>query len=420
MFQLHPEYPTVPRLNEAYTSLGKQHCTKIVKESGHDVSIHGLRADDIQNCWLQLKEFVDSRVTVTVNIDLGYWQAKYLQQKYNDLFTNDHEEKNECEVNFPSTLPRPQSQSKAVTVALSGRLRSTRTASEKIKRFCSGIIIKGAKLHCKTKYIKLWKERWANIKTEQNQIGVLVDFREMQSELDQVVVDVTVVSNESVKVNKAHNNIIWNENGSREMLSKHDVNLNAAQFAVLYQNLSICQEKVEKAHSSVIVELEMEPSQKLTALTLPGNDVALISAEITLIRLISSITPQQPVVEELLVCKDDITTLLFLTTKSTYYSKLITIADQYSVEISPIRDENVLKLRGTKTNVKIVEDRLHNLMSEVRSAVECTQLALSEHHYPIISTDSFKKALSEVQLERHIICSYHSSKKNTSTSIAKI
>ena len=100
----------------------------------------------------------------------------------------------------------------------------------------------------------------------------------------------------------------------------------------------------------MIVELEMEPSQKLTALTLPGNDVALISTEITLIRLISNITPQQPVVEELLVCKDDITILLFLTTKSTYYSKLITIADQYSVEISPIRDENVLKLRGTKTS----------------------------------------------------------------------
>ena len=85
MFQLHPEYPTVPRLNKAYTSLGKQHCTKIVKESGHGVSIHGLCTDDVQNCWLQLKEFVDSRVTVTVNIDLGYWQAKYLQQKYNDL-----------------------------------------------------------------------------------------------------------------------------------------------------------------------------------------------------------------------------------------------------------------------------------------------------------------------------------------------
>ena len=50
-------------------------------------------------------------------------------------------------------------------------------------------------------------------------------------------------------------------------------------------------------------------------------------------------------------------------------------------------------------------------MTEVRSAVECTQLAVSEHHYPILSTDSFRKALSEMQQERYIICSQHSSKK---------
>ena len=37
----------MPQLNEAFTSLGKKHCTKIVKDSGHGVSIPRLRADDI-------------------------------------------------------------------------------------------------------------------------------------------------------------------------------------------------------------------------------------------------------------------------------------------------------------------------------------------------------------------------------------
>ena len=409
VFQLRPEYPTVLQLNEAFISLGVKNCTKIAKESGHGVTIHGLRAIDIQNCWLQLKEFVDSRVTVTVNIDLGYWQVKFLQQKHTDLFTS--EEKNECEAKFPSfTLPRHQSQSMTVTVALTGKVRSTRTTSDKIKRFCSGIIVKSSTLHCKTKYIKLWKKRWENIKSEKSQIGILVDFREMQSESDQVVVDVTVVSNESIQVNKAHNDIILNENGSRERLCKHDVNLSTAQFEVLHHNLSIFQERIEKVHS-VIVELEVKSNQKLTLLTLPGNDAALVSAEIMLIGLISSLTPQQQPILKELVCKDDITILLFLTAKSIYFSRLKQIADQHSVEVLPIKDKKVLKLRGIETKIKIVEDKLNTLMTEVRSAVECTQLAVSEHHYPILSSDAFKKALSEIQQERHILCSHHSSRR---------
>ena len=405
-FQLRPEYPTVPQLDEAFTSLGKENYVKIVKESGHGVSIHGLRADDIHNCWLQLKEFVDSRVTVIVNIDLGYWQIKFLKQKYRELFTS--EEKNEHEIRFPSfTLPRPESQD--MTVVLTGRLRSTKRASDKVKTFCSAMIIKSAKLHCKTRYIKLWKKRWENITAEQNQMGVLVDFRETQSESDQVLVDVTVVSSDSTQTNKAYNDIILIENGSKEKLSKHNVNLNTAQFAVLCRNLSICREKVEKAHS-VVIELEMELNKKLTILTFPGNDAALTSAEIMLIRLISSLTPQQPTVKEL-VCKDDLTVLLFLTSKSMYFSRLKIIADQYSVEVLPIKDKKVLKLIGTETNIKIVEDKLNTLMTEVRSAVECTQLTVSEHHYSILSTDSFKKVFSEMQLEGHVICSHHSSKK---------
>jgi hypothetical protein len=397
----------VLQVNETFASLGKKYCTKVIKESGHSVSIHGLRAIDIQNCQLQLKEFVDSRVTVTVNIDLGYWQVKFLQQKYNDLFTS--EEKSECEAKFPSfTLSRHLSQSMTVTVALTGKLRSTTTASDKIKRFCSGVIIKRTKLHCKTKYAKLWKKRWENIKIEQNQIGVLVDFQETRSESGQVV-EVTVVSNESTQVHKAHNDIILNENGSRERLSRRDIDLNSSQFAVLHQNLSIFQKRVEKAYS-VMVELEVESNQKLTLLTLPGNDVELISAEIMLIRLISSLTPQQPIVKEL-VCKDDITILLFLTVKSTYVSRLKEISDQYFVEVLPIRDEKVLKLRGTETNVKKVEDKWNTLKTEVRSAIECTQLAVSEYHYPILSSDAFKKALSEIQQERHVLCSHHSSRK---------
>lgn len=156
----------------------------------------------------------------------------------------------------------------------------------------------------------------------------------------------------------------------------------------------------------------MESNQKVAMLTFSGNDAALTSAEILLYRLISSLAPQTPMVKEVtMVCKDDITILLFLTTKSTYFSRLKAIADQYSVEVLPLRDEKVLKLRGIEASIKTIEERLNTLMTEVRSAVECSQLAVSEHHYPILSTDSFKKALSEIQTERHITCSHHGNKK---------
>ena len=408
MFQLHPEYPTVPQLHEAFASLGKEYCTKIVKESGHGVNIYGLSGDDIQNCWVKLKEFVDSRVTITMSIDLGYWQVKFLQQKYSEVITN--EEKSECGISFPPfTIDRPQLQDSTMKVILTGKLRATKRACDKIKTFCSGIVVKSARLHCKTRYIKLWKSRWEHISTEQKQISVLVDFCELKRDSDQTVIDVSVVSNDNTQAIRAHSDIIQIENGSKERLSKHDVHFNTSQFAVLCQNLSICREKVEKAHM-VVVELEMEPRQRVTILAPPRNDIELTSAETMLTRLISSLSPQQLMVKEL-VCKDDITVLLFLMSKSTYFSRLKIIADQYSVEVLPIKDEKVLKLTGTETSVKIVEDKLNTLVTEVRSAIECSQLAVSEHHYPILSTDSFKKALFEMQLEKHFICSHHSSKK---------
>ena len=85
-FQLRPEYPTVPDLHKAFISFEKLCYTRIVKEGGHGVSIHGLRPNDIQNCWIQLKEFVDSKITVTTNIDLGFWQTRYIQLiKHNEF-----------------------------------------------------------------------------------------------------------------------------------------------------------------------------------------------------------------------------------------------------------------------------------------------------------------------------------------------
>ena len=409
MFQLRPEHPTVLQIHEAFVSLGEKYCTKIVKESGHGVSIHGLRSGDIQNCWAELKQFIDNAVIVTINVDLGFWMTKYLQTKQCEFVKQ--EELSGCRIKFPPLFTRPQSLNETVNVELMGKLAPTKKTTDKIKKLCSGIVVKNIGLSCKGKYINIWRHRWEEFITEQDQAGLLVDLNMAHISRDLVVVDITIVGDNPTNVLKAHNDVINKENGCIDRLSKCEVLLNAREFTVLHDNLKMCQTEIETTYF-VVVELETEPIQKVTLLAHSVNECGLETARTALTKLVASLTPKPPAVTvRELSCKDDIIQALFVMSKSKYFIQLKQVADQHSVEILPVRDAQIIRLSGIEENVKKVENTFDGLVVHISRATEYAQLCISEHHYPILSTDSFKTVLCTIQREIHVVSSHQCTKK---------
>ena len=407
MFQLRPEHHTVLQIHEAFMSFGKKYCTKIVKESGNGVRIHGLRLGDIQNCWAELKQFIDNAVIVTINVDLGFWQTKYLQTKQCEFVK---QELSRCDIKFPPLSSRPQSLNTTVSVELTGKLTPTKETSDKMKKLCSRIVVKNINLSCKDKYIRLWRRRWEEFIIEQDQVGILVDLNMHHTSRNLVMVDITIVGDNPTKVLKACNDIVNKENWSEERLSKCEVHLSAREFTVLRGNLKMCQMEIETAYF-VVVELETEPIQKVTLLAHSINEVTLESAKTALTKLVASLTPKPPVitVRELL-CKDDIIHALFVMSKNEYFTQLKQVADQHSVEVLQVRDARILRLSGIEENMIKVENTFDALVVHVNSETEYTQLCISEHHYPILSTDLFKTQLQDIQREIHVISSYQCTK----------
>ena len=370
----------------------------IVKETGNDVRIHGIRADDIQNCWIELKKFVDSNITINTAVDIGFWQAMYLQCKLDDVIKR--ELANGCHIIFPSFVAGPQSVDDTVKVTLTGKQVSVDSAIKIIKEICSQMLIKTVQLHCDVKYINLWKSRWTEYKAEQDQEGVLVEVRTIgySSDKNEETVDVTItlVGSDINAVMKAYSDVIHKENGSKGRLSTQHFHLNPEEFSVLLHNLKMCQNEVQQ-QGLIIIELD-ELNQDVALLAPPQKEAQLLPTVTNLTKLIKSLTPKQPsVTVKEISYKQEIINKLFLATTGKYYPKLKRLADRYAVEISLVSGEKKLKLTGTESSVRKIQEVFNSLVTKVNESIECVQVAMAKHYYPILSTDSFKTFLSELQ-----------------------
>ena len=194
-------------------------------------------------------------------------------------------------------------------------------------------------------------------------------------------------------------------------VSKHDISLSAAEFTIVHDNMKMCQTKIE-AECLVILDVETEPDKKVSLLAHPLKKSEMKSAKVKLLELIACLTPKVPIVTvRELMCNGEIVNSVFLLSRSKLFNRLKLVADQHSVEVVQVRDMKMLRLSGNEDNVRKVEDTFNSIVSLVNDATECTQLSIAKHHYPILSTDSFKKLLVEMEREIHFVSSHHGTRK---------
>ena len=330
---MRPEYQTVLGLTDAFLSFGKNHHTRIEKDSGHGVRIHGLKSEDIQTCWTALKTFVDNSVVVTNSVSIGFWEAKYLKSKCSKFISTLEAEG--CKVQLP-VLTANQRQGK-VKLVLTGKLKATKQADEKIKDRCSLYIVQSVNLSCNTKYLSVWLKQWKEFIEEQSKTNssVLIECQHKPQSAANQVVEFTLVGVDSTAVAKAKNDLIRKENGSKDKLARLDVAMKSQDFVMLSNNLKECETKLEQSHN-VLVIVELDYSKKCVQLiTTPNKKSILGTLQSELMSFIASKTPAatKSITKEIKFKDEVIGTLL--TSKTKHFSMIQREGDIFSVIVQP-------------------------------------------------------------------------------------
>ena len=413
LFQLRPEFTSVPGLTDAFSSFGKDHCTCIEKEAGQGVRIFGLKCEDLHNCWAALKSFVDSQIIVTHDISIEFWQAKLLQSKCSDFLKSLEAEGCKVRVEADTFTTTKQLQAKKVMVVVSGKLKSTKQACEKIKVFCSKCQVETVKVCCNKKYLHMWIKRWKSFINEQKKrcSNLLVEFQHLdQPAASQITVVFTIMGTDPATVAEVKDKLIKHENGSKGKLAKLEVVLTASNFVVISNNLKECETKIaQTCSSSVVVELDPKSSIVLL-LTTSDNAIMLTSAQMELISFIASkaITTQKPTTREVKFKDEVIGSLL---SSNECLSKLKKQGDTWSVNVQPTQSSHpeafILKLSGSGAGIYHVQLAIDSCIKELTASIKHAQLVLGGHYLSIACTDSFKSFCTQLLKELHVKCIYY-------------
>ena len=413
LFQLRPEFTTVPGLTDAFSSFGKDHCSCIEKEAGQGVRIFGLKCEDLHNCWAALKSFVDSQIIVTHDINIEFWQAKLLQSKRSNFLKSLEAEGCKIRIESDTFTTTKQLQAKKVKVVVSGKLKSTKQACEKIKVFCSKCQVETVKVCCNKKYLHMWIKRWKSFINEQEKrcSNLLVEFQHLdQPAASQITVVFTIMGTDPATVAEVKDKLIKHENGSKGKLAKLEVVLTGSNFVVISSNLKECETKIaQTSSSSVVIELDPKSSTVLL-LTTSDNAIMLTSAQKELISFIASkaITTQKPTTREVKFKDEVIGSLL---SSNECLSKLKRQGDTWSVNVQPTQlshpEAFILKLSGSGAGIHHVQLAIDSCIKELTASIKHAQLVLGGHYLSIACTDSFKSFCTQLLKELHVKCIYY-------------
>ena len=394
---------------DAFSSFEKDHCTSIKKESGQGVRIYGLKGDDLHNCWAALKSFVDSQITVKHSISVEFWQAKLLQSKHSDFLKSLEAEgcKVHIEVDALTTAKRLQAE-----VVVTGKLKSTKRACEKIKDVCSKYQVETVKVYCNKKYLHIWMKRWKIFVDEQDKrcSNLLVEFQHHdQPATNQITVEFTIMGTDPATVAEIKDKLIKHENGSRGKLAKLEVVLTASNFVVLSNNLKECKTKIAQTCStSVVVELDPKSSMILL-LTTSDNASKLTLAQKELISFTTSKTITQKSTTKKVKFKDEV--IGSPLTSCECLSKLKRQGDMLSVSVQPTQFSNpaafILKLSGSGAGIHHVQLAIDSCIKELTASIRHAQLIFSGHYVSITCIDSFKSFCAQLLKELHVKCIHY-------------
>ena len=375
------------------------------------VYIHGLTDDEIEQCWGDLEDFINSNLVIIKHIPIDAYQARYLFRKCGNEFAN---LKTGCLELYVPREAAHYKQEEALSIRIKATVKQVEMVEERITEMViSGFVTEKFTVSCPQKLYRMWNKRWKEVKREQeNAFDLLIDFqgqgqddrrRLTSNEEDQpdVEVEFVIFGPDKEGIDCAKDVIIMQESG--QWVDHKQLQLSAEGIRALLKELQ--QKKLDLSHFNV--DLDINKVTNTVTLTSPqaaSDDLAAVEADIQRVVVDRTIATKE------IACDDPVVGLI-LGSKSRsmhYLGAANRLAKPHNVSIRPLRKPRIgLILTGNQAAIQVVEPAIQAQVIEViKKSIGLCQLRVQCIYAPVFSSSDFAHFDAKLQEDLCVLGSY--------------
>ena len=377
------------------------HCS----EPTPTVVVNGLCKQDTEDCWREIKGYIESNLIISEQIQVDQFQAKYLQTEHGrDI----QEMRQNCEVHFsPTNMEQSEiSQKQNLTITIKGYVRYVEMASERIKNLCSSYHREICQLECPTRHVSVWTKRWKNLKRKlEGKHDLVFDFKHSEptpmGKDSTTLVTFFLYGSDHLRIVALKGGLLTQENG--QSVQQKQIQLSDEEMATILTGL---QRKELDLEGRYCITLDIDRNSNLITLTVPTSARHdLVYAEEDITNFLDSHIQTM----EVIPCNDLIVSWVL---SSRYLGAIKKTATQCKVFLCFQENlQSVIELQGSRSGVQTVQQIIQSVFKQISLNVTEDELLVSPSFLPVFYKPDFIHFASKLEDELCVACIYPKPRK---------
>ena len=367
-----------------------------VKTQGKSVVvIHALNESDAQECWAEVEERINSKLTIEKFITLlSYCRLKYLEIKCsNELKTMN----SNCESLF---IPKVK-QGQVPSIKLRGTVNQVAAIEEQLNALLDGY--GEEEFEVSTTMYRMWSKRWRQLREDWDDTVLLFDqkatdlsSKQPHNSSDPTTVTFTVCGCNPEGIQRVKSMILDQESGNCVQTKTLELPPNGAM--ALLKGLKEKQLDIQ----NIAAEIEINKISNTVTITSPqmaSDD--MIKMEETILSYIGDHSLKR----ETLTFSDPLVGLILTSPKYKYSDQLKAITQVFGVRpVIPKYPKGELSLTGIQSGVQVAIYTVQKLLTEIDAIISQVALPIPERYACIVNTKEFSMVCSSIQKEFCVVC----------------
>ncbi len=377
------------------------------------VVIHGLTEDEIEQCWGEVEDSINSKLVIVRHVPVDVCLTKYLQHK---CASDIDAWKSECLEVYVPKGSETRREELGLSIRIRGTIKQVQSIEEKIAGIKEAFDVKTFVVTCRPKLFEMWRKRWKQVKKEQEEkYDLQVEFQRRYSvtatgdaQENEVQVQFTIFGPDREGI-EAVENVINVEECDPHVLQKQIKLTEASRKALL---IELKQKKLNI--SALCVWLDIDRVANVASLVAPegaSDDLDIAEAQINRIAIDRAFLTRQ------VTCQDPVVGLVLTSrSKSPQYLALAnSIARPHNVSVRLLKKPRFgLMLNGNESALKVVEPVIRkSVIDEISKTIGERQLKVNQIYAPVFNSPEFARFEAKLQEDLSTVGSYPRSVKQS-------
>ena len=380
---------------------------QITHDHTSSVTIHGLYSEEVQRCYDEIKQLIESSLITTKFIPVSHQVCQLLK-----LYQTEFEElRRNCS---RLTLFPPDNDTDNGIIEIHGSIRQVNDVKE---RLMSGLLrmeisIENFDLSCPLGLIRMWSKRWNQIKEqEEKRSKVLVTFQTSKTGSKQLIVMFEVIGASRIGVQEAKDAIL--SEGVQTV--QKVISLSPKGTNVLFKA------KKEKRFDYLTVNVNVgciDTRSRTVTISAPKK----LAENLTIAEeQIQKFVGDSASTSHIICTKDPVISLILLSpVRSVHLIKNANaIAGQHRASVQVQKKPSVgLRISGSETAIAKVKPLIQTTVIEIiEKTIGEKQVPIKPLHVPLLSTTEFTRFQSKLESDLCVTCSCSKSKTGTNSEL---